>query len=109
MLVRNNDRFKRIISKFNKDEYLFIYSMWDGYIRREDTKNESLIEFLDGIEVKFLHTSGHATKESIIRVCETVKPKYIIPIHSESPEKLLSLDIGYNVELLNDGETFEVT
>jgi|LSQX01.3.fsa_nt_gb ribonuclease J len=109
MLVRNSDIFKRIISKFDKDEYLFIYSMWDGYIRREDTKNESLIEFLDGIEVKFLHTSGHATKESIFRVYETVKPKYIIPIHSESPEKLLNLDIDYKVKLLNDGETFEVT
>lgn len=29
-------------------------------------------------------------------------------LSSENPERLLSLNIGYNAKLLNDGEVFEV-
>ncbi|WP_326910170.1 MBL fold metallo-hydrolase [Sedimentibacter sp. MB31-C6] len=109
MLVRQNDFFKNIIEKYEKEDFLFVYSMWGGYLDRDDTKNDGLVEFLKDINYVKLHTSGHATKETIIRVCNAVKPKSgIIPIHSENSKKLLDTDLNYPVHILNDGETIEI-
>lgn len=49
---------------------------------------------MSGYEFQELHTSGHATPEAIAEVCKTVSPKkYIIPIHSESWDKMRFIDI----------------
>lgn len=55
--------------------------------------------------VEYLHTSGHATRQTIIDVCNISAPKIgIIPIHSEKPEILDGLALAYPIIHLNDGE-----
>ena len=42
-----------------------------------------------------LHTSGHATSETLEKVCELVNPKTaIIPIHSEHSADIFKLNIS---------------
>ena len=53
--------------------------------------------------------SGHATKQTIIDVCNTVKPqKGIIPVHIENPELMNNLSLKLPIVILNDGEKFTI-
>lgn len=83
MLVRDNRMFKDVIKKF--PDNLFIYSQWEGYLNKDFKEYEHLQEFVPKNHIT-LHTSGHADFNALKKVCETVKPKLLIPIHSESPE-----------------------
>ena len=63
-------------------------------------KKQEWIDFLErqivkGVEVKHLHTSGHATAEMIKDMIIAVDPQEeIIPIHTECKEAFGELDIG---------------
>lgn len=106
MLVRSNPQFDNIIKKFDKDNSIIIYSMWEGYLSRTDNNFK---EFLKDKYYVRLHTSGHADTETIKEVIEKVNPKIgVIPIHSDSPELLSNLGLSNKVILLNDGECFDL-
>ena len=63
---------------------LLIYSLWSGYKAQPETKKFlAMCEEL-GLKVMNLHTSGHADEETIKKFIETVKPKSIMPIHTEN-------------------------
>lgn len=69
-----------------------MYSMWKGYIKKgAPTYNPKIQEMIDmfGGKFDYLHTSGHATKETIREVCEAVNPTTaIIPIHRDEKSEL---------------------
>ena len=82
---------------------VIIYSMWNGYVDDRDdnkAKNPNWIAFLNrqkkkGIEVKYLHTSGHASAKMLAEVINKVNPQEeIIPMHTEYPEEFMNLDIS---------------
>jgi ribonuclease J len=110
MLVRGNDQFKEIMQEYrdtHNSECLVIYSLWEGYLNQPDSRYKELIEGFQN--VSHIHTSGHATLQAIDQVCRTVAPSQaIIPIHSENPERLNSLDLPYHIEYLKDGQVYEV-
>lgn len=88
--TNRHDILDEILEMTNSPEKtLFIYSMWDGYLRPGDNLNERFMKLQNrfkqfGATVVSLHTSGHATMETLREVCETVKPSTaIIPIHRE--------------------------
>lgn len=83
MLVRDNWISKEVIKKF--PDNIFIYSQWEGYLNKDFKEYEHLQKFVPKNHIS-LHTSGHADFNSLKKVCETVNPKLLIPIHSESPE-----------------------
>lgn len=83
MLVRDNYISKNVIQQFS--DSTFIYSQWNGYLNEKFTEYKHLQEFVPKKHI-YLHTSGHADYKAIKKVCVTVKPKMIIPIHSEKPE-----------------------
>jgi ribonuclease J len=65
---------------------VLIYSIWSGYKERPNMK-----KFLDemqkrGLKVITLHTSGHADPQTIDELINTVRPKVIIPVHTENAE-----------------------
>ena len=105
MFVRNNEFSRRFIEKY-RDDCLVIYSMWKGYLEGR-TKNQRIVDFLDGYTYRYLHTSGHATAATIREVYDIVQPhKGVIPIHSEAPEKFEEiLPIGAKVERLKDKDS----
>lgn len=90
MLVRDNYISRKAMRLFPKS--IFIYSQWEGYLNEKFTEYKHLQEFVQKNYI-YLHTSGHADFNSIKKVCETVKPKMIIPIHSESPEEFEKMRI----------------
>ncbi len=97
MFVRASDKSDKffvfldnILPMLDPSQTLFIYSMWSGYLDRSDTfkpENKKLQDYFSGEDfppIERLHTSGHATMETLRKVCETLNPTTaIIPIHRD--------------------------
>jgi ribonuclease J len=103
MLIRssNIEKIKKLLEdeRLPAEDTLLIYSMWDGYINENVKKGENIIQKYLTIWNLFtnkekIHTSGHATAETLAKVCELVNPTTaIIPIHSEHSADFLKINI----------------
>jgi ribonuclease J len=106
MMVRQNDQFEEIIKQFDRNQSIILYSMWDGYRTKEESKIQAFLNSAGKWE--YWHTSGHATIEDIKMVVEKNQPKVIIPMHSDAPEKLKELLPDKKVFILQDKEVYTV-
>lgn len=82
---------KELCEDLNQEEVLCIYSSWDGYykIPEQVEVNPMYKEFRDSFHnVVDIHTSGHASRETIEKVIKTVQPKEVICIHKEADAEL---------------------
>lgn len=100
MFVRATDKFKdyyqELISRLAPNDTVLIYSMWKEYIN--DRGKHAIPRYIDFVSmfphVEKLHTSGHASTESLAEVCSLVNPALgIIPIHSEDSASYSDLPI----------------
>jgi ribonuclease J len=98
MLVRPSMQSDLKIRLQNIEGAIFIHSMWDGYWKAE--KNDVFRKFVENkkMDIKQIHTSGHVYKDDIKWIIETVKPKNVMPIHTESARDFegLAENIVYN-------------
>jgi len=53
-----------------------------------------------------IHTSGHASIETLKKVVEKLKPESIIPIHTFYPDQYKIF--GLNIQQISDSERYEV-
>lgn len=127
-VIKPEDGYEKYLEPFIEDcrtkkieqMPVIIYSMWEGYIQEyvEDengnmvenkAKNQKWIDFLKkyeakGVEIKHLHTSGHASVEMLEDVIKAVAPTdEILPMHTEHPELFEKLDIGEFAEKIKKG------
>lgn len=86
------------LQRLNPSESLLIYSSWDGYYKDPEQVaiNPRYKQFRDMFDnVVDLHTSGHADRNTLARVINTIHPKEsIIGIHKDPDTSLRSLDIS---------------
>ena len=66
------------------EDSLLIYSMWDGYKKKEDMADFLTYMHGKGVKIVSLHTSGHADSDTIDAIIQAVQPKAIIPVHTEN-------------------------
>ena len=91
MLVRNNSIFRESLNEMfpllDKEQCCLVYSQFKGYIIKEHTAfQQGTYDFIHSYDwhFEYLHTSGHASKDTLAKVCNLVDPKLaIIPIHRE--------------------------
>ena len=84
-----------------------IYSMWEGYIEKEDKLKRFINELKNmNIDIVFLHTSGHADINGYKKLNKIVNPNQTIIIHTENGSN--GKAIFNNVIELNDGESILV-
>ena len=91
----------KLFKKLPKGNLSIIYSMWKGYLE----KPSYLDEYKDIIIP--IHTSGHAYIKDLQDFVEMIKPKSIIPIHTENKEKYAELFDAKIIEL-NNGEILKL-
>ncbi len=92
MLVRNSQTFENLIEKIvpqiDLQQTAFIYSQFGGYIDESHTAfRQSTYDFVHKHDWKMvqIHTSGHASCETLNAVCELLRPSLaIVPIHKDS-------------------------
>jgi ribonuclease J len=86
----------------NLEGSILLYSLWEGY--REEAKTQEFLKSLEerGVTVHPLHTSGHATLPALQRLVDILKPKSLLPIHTEHPDGFERF--GVPVTKMHDGE-----
>lgn len=101
MLVRRNEKYSHwvtsLLPQLNPKETVLLYSMFRGYILPThpafSPATKAFVDMFPNSE--YLHTSGHATTDTLAEVCRTVNPQTaIIPIHREKNSDFAALAIG---------------
>ena len=98
------DEFKNAAAPVN-----VIYSQWLGYLDGNHADyfgSDRISAYRSDPAVNFIyaHTSGHAPLKDLQRLAAALKPKMLVPIHTEDAEGFRSK--FENVMTLMDGETF---
>ena len=94
-----------VMHKYRYAPSVFVTSLWGGYREKESALLEHLQKYsIPEIEI---HTSGHADMQSLQQIVEHVKPKCLIPIHTETPRHFSEVFPNNEVLFLNDGEEFD--
>jgi ribonuclease J len=85
---------------------LWVYSMWPGYLEKSESLKR-LKDYLEGagVQIKYLHTSGHASLADLKRLAHALSPKTLIPVHTFYPE--IFKEYFQNVRLVSDGEIIQ--
>ena len=96
MIVRDNLTFHKWISfllpLLDPSETVLVYSQYKGYLERQERLREFVRMF--GCKMEYVHTSGHATRQTLAKICNLTRPTTaIIPIHKDASADFLTLDI----------------
>lgn len=88
-----------------------IYSQWLGYLSAQEYNYygaEEIAAYRNDPDINFVyaHTSGHATIEDLKRFADALKPKALIPVHTE--DKKAFKDLYQPTLIQNDGERFDM-
>lgn len=86
-----------------------IYSLWDGYLKCSEDEfrgADALRRIRDSENIEFIHAhcSGHAYLHDLKALVGAIKPRAILPIHTEFPEDYARH--FSNVVQLEDGQWF---
>lgn len=97
MVVRDNPTFRKWIGYLklllNPAETVLVYSQYKGYLN-DQPKLQEFVKMFE-CNVDYVHTSGHATRKTLAKICTIVNPKSaIVPIHKASDADLRTLDIS---------------
>lgn len=84
-----------------------IYSLWEGYLQKENTKK--FIDYLSNKQFKLykVHTSGHADIETLNQMVSAIGPKKIVPIHTFSGHEY-KRHFKYPLLEIRDGEEITI-
>ncbi|MDO8740403.1 MAG: MBL fold metallo-hydrolase [Candidatus Woesearchaeota archaeon] len=84
----------------------FIYSMSEHFLEGEDNEEMKTVleNWMKHFKINFhkAHCSGHASKQDIIKIVTEIKPKMVIPIHTENAEAFK--EFHNNVKIVKNGE-----
>ena len=63
-----------------------IYSLWPGYLERDRVDLRRRAQGRS-VAFHFIHSSGHAHRDDLIRIAEAISPKRLMPIHTDQPAR----------------------
>ncbi len=98
----------KIMNIYKKEKPInVIYSQWLGYLQFKNSDYfgaEEIAAFRNDPQVNFVytHTSGHATVDDLQKFAAALKPKMLVPIHTEFSDKFIEL--FDNVQVIHDNE-----
>lgn len=99
-----------LIKKLQAVHSSVIYSMWNGYLTKEHNpkgyKRYDVLKQAPGINFVYAHTSGHASLNDLKLLAEAIKPRMLIPIHTEHKKAYPKL--FKNVHVLSDEQEIDL-
>ena len=96
---------------------IYIYSSSEPHNEEERIDMERLARWLERFDIKGVgfsgdergfHSSGHALGREIIEMAREIKPKYLIPVHTEKPEVFLEELSETEIIIPERGKTIEI-
>ena len=96
MVVRDNPTFRKWIAYLmlllDPSQTILVYYQYKGYLE-EQAKLQEFVKMF-GSNMVYVHTSGHATRKTLAKICTITNPTTaIIPIHKDAEADFLTLDI----------------
>jgi ribonuclease J len=85
---------------------LAVWSMWDGYLTEPSGKRLTTMLADAGVDLRHLHTSGHASVPALRRLVDALAPQRVVPIHSEGGDRYA--DLFPRVDQQLDGAWWDV-
>lgn len=87
----------------------FIHSMSEPF-SEEDIDAAVMHNWLKHFGLKFhqIHASGHCPSKDLQKVVNRIRPKRLIPIHTEYPELFKKLFSHINVKIVKEGKTVQL-
>lgn len=105
MMVRPSMKryLEKLSEKVSFQDGVLFYALWKGY--QENGTVRDFLDFMEqkGCKIHVLHTSGHADRQSIDELVNAVKPKKIIPVHTENAEYFMKFSKSVEV-IINTNE-----
>ena len=101
-VIKDNFAVRRHLLKHTKKLYL-IHSAWAGYL---DEPNNAFKQDADKYNLPLfkVHTSGHADLEALHMLVQNIKPRVLIPVHTNQAKKYARI-FNTATRVLYDGET----
>jgi len=100
---------QKVLNYIEVDTSNIIYSQWLGYLK-EEFSNIDTIELFKNLQNNsnwvYAHTSGHADLPTLQKFASSLKPKKLIPIHTEFKDKFS--EHFDNVMILDDNESYDI-
>ena len=105
MLVRKNILENDLLGKLPRGSRL-LYGMWPGYRGKPDGQTTELMLTASGCELIECHASGHARESDLVQFILDLRPKRVVPVHTERPESFKELVPG--MEIAKDGQPIDL-
>lgn len=104
LIARANPRFNRFIANIPGEKQVYL-SMWRGYVDEKNAAYNPVLAEAVGKDFMYKHTSGHCDMNQLQDFFSMLRPKAIIPIHTDNPKAFADLFCNqWPVLPLNDGE-----
>ena len=90
---------------------LMMSKWWEKPYPGQEESYESYMQFIKEKHLglnKTFHVSGHAYTKDLKHLAESINPRILLPVHTESPEKFELLLDNINVKVLEDNEALDV-
>jgi len=88
----------------------FIYSSSEHFLEGEENEDQKKVleNWMNHFKIKFhkAHCSGHASKQDVIDLIKEVKPKVLIPVHTEAVDEFKK--VHDNVLVVERGKKVEI-
>lgn len=98
------DRFPELV----KVARLVVYSYWSGYLETEHL--EQFKRRMEGNGVRWVHrhASGHIRHDDVLAFVRRVRPKMLVPVHTETGDEFARYLPEQAICRLKDGQVYEV-
>jgi len=110
---------KHLTDMASEEGGIYIYSSSEAYSEEQEIDFRRLKNWLDFLKLepigfylegednkprfpKGYHCSGHASREDLLEIVKRIRPKYLIPVHTEEPAKYLELSDITHIILENE-------
>jgi ribonuclease J len=105
MIARSNKLFEIVLNRLSTiDGVEMIWSLWKGYLIDDNVVKQYCKHH--NLELKCIHTSGHAEIKDLKKFVSSLNPKMLIPIHTFYPETYF--EHFTDVVQLNDRDKIEI-
>lgn len=101
IMVRNSmveDYSKKGVVPTEDDTW--VWSMWNGYLEQDSSR--LMRDFFAPCKKTYIHSSGHASPEMLVRFAEAMQPATLIPVHGEAWQE--HKEKFPNVRIVQNGE-----